>query len=118
MGLRKRPYAFTEQGVAMLSSVLKSETAIAVNIMIIRVFTRMRAYLLDQKELLLKLDGLEKELVKQNEKTHKHEEDIQTIFRVLRQLLATPKKERQQIGFKPSAKNESTEAKTKLIPNR
>ena len=60
MGLRKRPLAFTEQGVAMLSSVLNSETAIAVNIQIIRVFTRMRELLLTHKDILLQLEKLKR----------------------------------------------------------
>jgi hypothetical protein len=62
MGLRKRPLAFTEQGVAMLSSVLKSETAIRVNIQIIRVFTRMREILLTHKDILLQLERLKRNL--------------------------------------------------------
>ena len=56
MGLRYAPFCFTEQGVAMLSSVLKSKTAIDVNIQIIRVFTRMREILLTHKDLLLKIE--------------------------------------------------------------
>lgn len=60
MGLRKRPFAFTEQGVAMLSSVLNSSTAIKVNIQIIRIFTKMREMLLTNKDVLLKLEKLER----------------------------------------------------------
>ena len=77
MGLRKRPLAFTEQGVAMLSSVLNSETAIAVNIQIIRVFTRMRELLLTHKDILLQLEKIEKKLTS-------HDEDIALIFQYLK----------------------------------
>ena len=63
-GRRKLPFAFTEQGVAMLSSVLKSEVAIQVNIQIIRVFTRMRQMLLSHKDILVQLDKIEKKLTR------------------------------------------------------
>jgi hypothetical protein len=79
-GRRKLPNAFTEQGVAMLSSILNSDTAIEVNIRIIRVFTRLREYALTHKEILLQLAKLEKE-VKGNSK------DIENIFMVLKELL-------------------------------
>lgn len=61
-GVRKLPFAFTEQGVAMLSSVLNSDTAIAVNIQIIRVFTKMKALLFDNKELWNKIEKIERHL--------------------------------------------------------
>jgi hypothetical protein len=61
-GRRKLPNAFTEQGIAMLSSVLNSDTAIEVNIRIIRVFTRLREYALTHKDILLQLPKLEKEV--------------------------------------------------------
>ena len=62
-GRRKFPYVFTEQGVAMLSSVLNSPTAIEVNIQIIRVFTKMRALLMTHKDILLQLEKIEKKWV-------------------------------------------------------
>jgi hypothetical protein len=62
-GTRKPPYAFTEQGVAMLSGVLSSDIAIEVNIRIIRIFTRLREMLLTHTEILLKLEHLEKQVV-------------------------------------------------------
>lgn len=95
-GTRKSPYAFTEQGIAMLSSVLNSETAIEVNIRIIRVFTKMRKFALTHKEILLQLSKLEKE-VKGNS------EDIGNIFMVLKELLEKESKPipRTKIGFKP-----------------
>jgi hypothetical protein len=64
MGLRYAPFAFTEQGVAQLSTVLNSERAIAVNIQIIRLFTKMRKMLLTHKDLLLKLNELETKISK------------------------------------------------------
>ena len=90
MGLRKLPNEFTEQGVAMLSSVLNSETAIEVNIQIISIFTRIREVLLTHKDVLLKMVQLEKTMLKQDEKTNKHEGEIQLIFNALKQLLNLP----------------------------
>lgn len=88
------PYVFTEQGVAMLSSVLNSETAIRVNIQIIRVFTRMREMIMTHKDILMQLEKIEKKLTG-------HDEDIQLIFKYLKQLLTPPAgPPRQKIGFK------------------
>jgi hypothetical protein len=100
LGLRKLPLAFTEQGVAMLSSVLNSETAIEVNIQIIRIFTRMRELLLTHKDILVKLEQIEKELLNQNVRLNKHEEDIQMIFGALKELLNPPAEPRPRIGFR------------------
>jgi|SRR5450755_745028 len=94
-GRRKLPNAFTEQGVAMLSSILNSDVAIEVNIRIIRVFTKLREYALTHKDILLQLAKLEKE-VKGNSK------DIENIFMVLKELIekhSTPPP-RNKIGFK------------------
>lgn len=101
-GIRKLPFAFTEQGVAMLSSVLNSETAIEVNIQIIRIFTRIREVLLTNKDILLKMEQLEKRILKQDERTLKHEEEIQVIFNALKELLNLPNPPRKKIGFKIS----------------
>jgi hypothetical protein len=79
-GNRRKPNAFTEQGVAMLSSILNSETAIEVNISIIRVFTKLRSFTLTQKDILIQLVKLEKE-VKGNSI------DIENIFLVLKKLI-------------------------------
>ena len=79
-GNRRKPNAFTEQGVAMLSSILNSETAIEVNISIIRVFTKLRSFTLTQKDILIQLVKLEKE-VKGNSS------DIENIFLVLKKLI-------------------------------
>ena len=87
------PYAFTEQGVAMLSSVLNSETAITVNIQIIRVFTKMREMILTHKDILLQLEKVEKKLTN-------HDEDIALIFQYLKQLLIPPQPPRRKIGFR------------------
>ena len=94
-GRRKLPNAFTEQGVAMLSSILNSDTAIEVNIRIIRVFTKMRAYALTHKEILLQLSKLEKEVIGNSN-------DIENIFMVLKELLEKETKPapRNKIGFK------------------
>ena len=93
-GARYMPMAFTEQGVAMLSSVLNSARAIKVNIQIIRIFTRMREALLNYKDLFLKLEQLEK-------KVGGHDEDIQLVFAYLKKLLPTPEQtERRRIGFR------------------
>ena len=91
-GVRKLPFAFTEQGVAMLSSVLNSDTAIEVNIQIIRVFTKMKALLFDNKELWAKIEKIERHLVK-------HDEEIRVIFEYLKKLLVQENKPRKAIGF-------------------
>jgi ORF6N domain len=93
-GTRYLPMAFTEQGVAMLSSVLSSKQAIEVNIRIIRIFTKMREVLSAHKDVLVKLEQLEN-------KTNKNEDDIQLIFEALKQLLNPPSTPRKRIGFKP-----------------
>jgi len=92
-GRRTLPYVFTEQGVAMLSSVLKSETAILVNIQIIRIFTKMREIILTNKEIIKTLEQIEKKIVS-------HDNDIQIIFNYLRELINPPEKPRKEIGFK------------------
>ncbi|HEY0262675.1 MAG TPA: ORF6N domain-containing protein [Chitinophagales bacterium] len=99
-GRRYLPFAFTEQGVAMLSSVLNSATAIHVNIQIIRIFTRMRELLLSNKEILIKLEKIEKKLLKHDAAQQKHEEEIQYVFEALKELLNPPQEPRKKIGFK------------------
>ncbi|NDE09980.1 MAG: ORF6N domain-containing protein [Chitinophagia bacterium] len=92
-GTRKLPYAFTEQGVAMLSSVLNSETAIQVNIQIIRVFTKMKQLLHENKELFSKIEKVEKQLTN-------HDKDLQNIFTILKKLISIPDStKRNPIGF-------------------
>lgn len=87
------PFAFTEQGVSMLSGVLNSPVAIQVHIQIIRIFTKMRELLLTNKDILLKLEKMEQDI-----KENKH--DIAMIFEALKQLLEPPKQKRRMIGFK------------------
>lgn len=91
------PYAFTEQGVAMLSSVLNSETAIQVNIQIIRLFTKMKQLILDNKDLWMKIEKIEQHLLK-------NDEEIKTIFAYLKKLLIQENKPRNPIGFKVPGK--------------
>ena len=96
-GTRKLPYAFTEQGVAMLSSVLNSETAIQVNIQIIRLFTKMKQLILDNKDLWMKIEKIEQHLVK-------NDEEIKTVFAYLKKLLIQENKPRNPIGFRVPGK--------------
>jgi hypothetical protein len=91
-GPRYRPMAFTEQGIAMLSSVLNSKQAIEVNIAIIRVFVRLREMLASHKQLARKLAELEQHL-------ESHDQQIQTIFEAIRQLMTPPDTTRKRIGF-------------------
>jgi hypothetical protein len=93
-----RPFAFTEQGVAMLSSVLNSKRAISVNIQIIRVFARMRTMIESHKEILKKLEQLEKKDMELDEK-------VSLVFEYLKELKQTKQeetefKQRKRIGFK------------------
>ena len=85
-------YAFTEQGVAMLSSVLRSKKAIQVNIAIMRAFVKLKEIFSTNKELAYKLKELEG-------KIEKHDEEIKAIFDAIRQLMTPPKKPKREIGF-------------------
>jgi hypothetical protein len=87
------PYAFTEHGVLMLSNVLKSSRAIEMSIKIIDVFVKLREMLLTHKDILLKLEQLEHQVVQNNE-------DIQMIFAALKELLNPPQEPRLRIGFR------------------
>jgi hypothetical protein len=87
------PYAFTEHGAVMLASVLNSDRAIEVNIQIVRIFTRMREMLLNNREILLNLEKLER-------KVDRHDENIQVIFAYLKQLLHPKKEPRPRVGFR------------------
>jgi hypothetical protein len=92
-GRRYAPYAFTEQGVAMLSSVLSSPQAIAVNIEVMRAFVRLRELLAGNKELAAKLTELERKL-------RTHDQAIAGILDAIRQLMAPPPEPRKRpIGF-------------------
>ena len=94
MGLRKPPIVFTEQGVAMLSSVLKSERAISVNIQIIRIFTKIRSLIKSHQEILLKLEKLEKKDIEKDEK-------IRVIFKLLKILEQSKEKQKKNMTRKP-----------------
>lgn len=89
---RARPYAFTEQGVAMLSSVLKSERAVKVNIAIMRAFVKLRQTLETNRELARKFEELKK-------RVGKHDKEIAAIIDAIRQLMAPPEKPKREIGF-------------------
>ena len=92
-GRRKLPFAFTEHGVLMLSSVLNSERAVSVNIQIMRIYTKMREMLMTNQEILLKLEQLERQ-------TFQNSDDIQMIFTALKELLNPPQEPRPRIGFR------------------
>ncbi len=92
MGLRHLPFAFTEHGVLMLSSVLSSKKAIAVNIHIVRIYTKMKEMLLSNAGLLHKVEQLEQELEAQGK-------SIEVVFDFLRQLQEKPVEPRPPIGF-------------------
>src|SRR5437660_5323044 len=91
-GKRYRHYAFTEQGVAMLSSVLKSERAVKVNIAIMRAFVKLRQTLETNRQLARKFAELERRI-------GKHDEEIDAIIEAIRQLMAPPEKPHREIGF-------------------
>jgi len=95
MGLRYEPMVFTEQGVAMLSSVLNSERAIAVNIKIIRIFTKMRKMLTDNLNVKLEIEEIKKKLSNQNK-------NIELVFSYLDELIEKKEdqKPRTKIGYK------------------
>jgi len=91
-GRRRPPHAFTEEGVAMLSSVLNSERAVKVNIAIMRAFVKLRETLDTNRELARKFSELEQRI-------GKHDEEIAAIPEAIRQLMAPPEKPRREIGF-------------------
>ncbi|MBI5193498.1 MAG: ORF6N domain-containing protein [Nitrospirae bacterium] len=83
------PYAFTENGVAMLSSVLNSERAIEVNILIMRTFTKIREMLATHKDLRIKIEEMEK----------KYDYQLKVVFEAIKQLIEPPQKKKKRIGF-------------------
>lgn len=92
-GLRYAPFCFTEQGVTMLSCVLSSKRAIEVNIQVIRIFTKLREMVLTHKDILLKLERLER-------KTLRQDGDIKLIFKYLKELLNPKAEPMRKIGYK------------------
>jgi len=93
-GRRYIPYAFTEHGVAMLSSVLRSSRAIQVNIAIMRAFVRLRGLLASNETLARKLDELEK----------RYDAQFKIVFDAIRQIMSPPAVGRRAIGFRPSTR--------------
>ena len=91
-GRRTSPYAFTEHGVAMLSSVLNSERAAQMNIVIIRAFIKLREALTTHKDLTRKISDLEM-------KYQGHDEELKVVFDAIRKLISTPAPPRRKIGF-------------------
>jgi len=89
-GRRYRPYAFTEQGVAMLSSVLRSQRAVRVNVEIMRAFVRLRHVMSTQADLLQRLNELEQ----------RYDSQFKIVFDALRSLMAVPEAPRRRIGFR------------------
>lgn len=92
-GRRYAPFAFTEHGVLMLSSVLNSERAIQVNIQIMRIYSKLKGMIMDHKDILLKLEKLEG-------KVGKHDENFKIVFDYLRELLNPKTEPMRKIGFK------------------
>lgn len=90
------PYAFTEQGIAMLSSVLNSDRAVKVNIEIMRAFVRLRQMLASNAELARKLDALEK----------KYDAQFRVVFDAIRQLMTPPETKKRKIGFRREGEKE------------
>jgi hypothetical protein len=91
-GRRHLPFAFTEQGVAMLSSVLRSTRAVQVNIAIMRTFVQLRRLMDSNRDLARKISALEE----------KYDEKFAVVFEAIKQLLAPPDPPKRQIGFTPS----------------
>ncbi len=98
-GRRILPYAFTEHGILMLSSVLKSERAVQVNIRIMRVFILMKELINGNEKLLSKIQKIEMEMAEQGE-------NIQLVFDYLEQFVQKKKKSRNRIGFKTKSNNQ------------
>ena len=92
-GARYLPFAFTELGVAMLSSVLNSEKAIEINIQIVRIFTKMREMLLTHKDILLQLEEMKKSINGQ-------EDRVDLIYNYLTQFIKEQKIPRKEVGYK------------------
>lgn len=87
------PYAFTEHGVAMLASVLKSERAVKISIHIVKTFVRLRELVSTHKELACKLNELES-------RVERHDKEIKVIFDAIRELMMSPEKPKRRIGFR------------------
>ena len=102
-GRRYPPYAFTEQGVAMLSSVLRSQRAIKVIIAIMRAFVNLRQIVVTHEDLRPRLDALER----------KYDTNFKVVFDAIRELMTPPATERRAIGFRPDLDKGGTDSKAK-----
>ncbi len=102
-GARYLPMAFTEQGVAMLSSVLKSDRAIHANIQIMRAFTQLRKMVSTHKELKTKIESMER----------KYDKNFKVVFQAIKQMLETDEKPKKRIGFTVKEKQKAYRRKTK-----
>lgn len=102
-GRRYRPYVFTENGVAMLSSVLRSQRAIQVNIQIMRTFTQLRKVLATHKALRQKIEAMEK----------KYDSQFRLVFDAIRELMSSPATHRKEIGFKVKEQTQTYRIKRK-----
>ena len=107
-GRRYNPYAFTEQGVAMLSSVLRSKRAVEVNIAIMRTFVKLRAILADNAILRRKIESMER----------KYDEQFQQVFTLIKQMLTEETKPKAQIGFHTEAKSRRKSSSSKKKGNK
>jgi len=107
-GTRKLPRAFTEQGVAMLSSVLRSKRAVEVNIAIMRTFVKLRAILADNAILRRKIESMER----------KYDEQFQQVFTLIKQMLTEETKPKAQIGFHTEAKSHKKSSSRKKKGNK
>lgn len=90
-GTRKPPFAFTDYGILMLSSVLNSKRAIQVNIQIMRIFTKLREMLASHQELKQKIEEMEE----------KYDRQFRAVFQTIKKLIEPPRKPKKQIGFHP-----------------
>jgi len=91
MSIRRKPYAFTKQGIAMLSSVLKGKVAIQVNIQIMRTFIRLKEIIMNHKSIQRKIENMEK----------KYDPQFKVVFDAIKQLLIPSEKPKGKIGFHP-----------------
>jgi len=106
-GVRYQHFAFTEQGVAMLSSVLRSKRAVQVNITIMRTFVKLRNLLATHEDLKKKLNELER-------KYQKHDEQIKLVFDAIRELMEPPPKPKREIGFRVKERSVKYRRKKKI----
>lgn len=98
------PCVFTEQGVAMLSSVLKSQRAALVNIAIMRAFVKIREVLATHKDLAKRLESIERHLAGHDAQLGKQAKEIRSVFEAINELMEPPVKPKPQIGFHPHKK--------------